>query len=464
MRPSVAAGVAVTGTVVALATVWVVGVRSASVAAWSPPVALVSGAQYTFGPQLAVSETGEAIVGWYGGPPPKVFMGSTLASNGKAPNWTGSKVMVDVGTVAGGFRSPLLLSRHGTDGGGQLQVAVSGSGIAYAAWAELPGYRWMIAAISRGHPPVTRTLLPSGAQLLAFTAAPGGPVVVVWDATSHGHMAMQYGLLGANGRLGRVETVTPVQSNDTYADVAVNDHGQLAAVWVQGDQGPGGTPQVMVVVCRSVGSCDQPKALALGHSHPEWESVAVAISNGGTVAVVAAGHSFTTTGSEVPLGLWGAVGGLGGEFGSSSLVASTGDLPVVTADGPAGAFTVFNVGSPPVRTLAWSMIAGGGSSFTHSTLIPDPNTLYPAVLAANLRGQVVVAWTDSNNASQLSVRAVIGSRSRIGRPHLVVPVQDQVEAQSFAVGIAGNGDALLVWNENRGPDRHGLFVSTYQAR
>lgn len=84
-------------------------------AAWSTPRALVPSSQYAFSPALAVGEDGEAIAGWFGGTPPQVVIGTARAGAVRAAKWTGSTVVVDRGTVVGGFKLPVVLSRHGTD-------------------------------------------------------------------------------------------------------------------------------------------------------------------------------------------------------------------------------------------------------------------------------------------------------------------------------------------------------------
>jgi hypothetical protein len=461
-----AISVVATCTVLALATStgWFAAAHAAEPPSWTPPTSLVSPGHKTFSPELAVSGDGEAIAGWYAAPFPKESLSRNETGDSPSSHETGAKVVVDLGTVAGGFGPPLVVSHRGTAVEGQLQVAVSGAHVAYAAWMELPNYRWVDATVSHSRVSASRPLIPGGAQLIALTDAQQGPVAVVWDAKSGDHLTLKYGLLNASGRLGRSATITPVRSDDTYAQVSVNDHGQLAAAWVRGDQDAGGKPKVMVAVCRSVKSCSPPQTLALGQTQPEYVNLATTISTNGTVRVLAAGHDLSSGGNDVQMGLWGAVGSSDGEFGGMELISATGDFPVAVADGPAGALAVFNVGPEAGIGLAWSLSAGPNTPFSQPTSVSAPNTLYPAALAANLGGQFVVAWahSDIDNPSLQSIRAATGTASHLGQPEVVLPAPDQVDGPLFTVGIDRNGDAILLWNEFRRHGAYGMFTSVHR--
>jgi hypothetical protein len=424
---------------------------------------LVSLGHKTFSPELAVSGDGEAIAGWYAAPFPKVSLSRNATSDSPSSHETGAKVVVDLGTVAGGFGSPLVVSHRGTAAEGQLQVAVSGDHVAYVAWIGLPNYRWVDATVGYGRASAARPLLPRGAQLIALTAAQQGPVAVVWDAKRGDHLTLKYGLLDASGRLGRSVTITPVHSDDTYAQVSVNDRGQLAAAWVRGDQDAGGKPKVMVAVCQSVNSCSPPQTLALGQTQPEYVNLATTISTDGTVRVLAAGHDISSGGNDVQMGLWGAIGSSDGGFGGMELISATGDFPVAVADGQAGTLAMFNVGPEAGIGLAWSLSAGPTTPFSQPTSVSAPNSSYPA-LAANLGGQFVVAWaqSDIDNPSLQSIRATTGTASRLDQPEVVLPAPDQVDGPLFAIGIDRKGDAIFLWNEFRGDGAYGMFTSVHR--
>jgi hypothetical protein len=130
----------------------------------------------TFSPELAVNHAGLAVAAWYGGPPPLVtgFGPGPVRTGHK---WTGSQVVVALGSVAHGLARPIVVAHNGTDVRDQIKVAMSGSGVAYVAWLRSDGAGAMIVTRDAGRPSSPRCLkLPLGAQLDRLASGLDGPV------------------------------------------------------------------------------------------------------------------------------------------------------------------------------------------------------------------------------------------------------------------------------------------------
>jgi hypothetical protein len=428
-------------------------------AAWSTPRALVPSSQYAFSPALAVGEDGEAIAGWFGGTPPQVVMGAARAVAVRAAKWTGSTVVVDRGTVVGGFKLPVVLSRHGTDQPNGLHVALSGPGVAYAAWSEFPG-AWMVAtAPPNGEFSAPRPLLPAGGQLIALASGTAGPVLAVWaefpPLRLHQHGSLDYARLGPGGQLGRTVMLSSLQGDDSaQTAVAVNDRGALVAAWVRGVGSPASV--VRAVLCTATGRCAVTPSVESFRTAPF--NVAVALAGDGTASVV----------SDVGIngGVLAEASRDGGPFSLAQRLASTGSAPVATADGLDGALAVFTgqIGGF-ARGLVWSLLPATGTRFAKARAVGDPNAIYSPVLAANLAGQFVIAWNDqagtNANAAYSSVAAATGSGQRLSRPAVIAP--SDVAAQTIKTGIDGAGNAIVIWNKWVGHEPRGVFAAVHHS-
>jgi hypothetical protein len=175
------------------------GSRAAS---WGSLQVLAPASQYAFDPQLAVADDGQTLAAWFGGPRRPLPCAGMVCPR-LAP-WSGSEVLLDQGTIDGGFGAPVVVSAHGSDSPEGLQVAISGSGVAYAAWEEESG-TWMISSASSGELFVgPRKLLPGREQLSSLVRSPAGPVAAVWFGPSS---LLRYALLRPDGTLGPAITV-----------------------------------------------------------------------------------------------------------------------------------------------------------------------------------------------------------------------------------------------------------------
>lgn len=140
------------GLAVASARPHVRGRLEAAAGAWSSPQVLEPASQYTFNPQLAVSEDGDTLAAWNGGPrslPARAGNAGGLSPSVHQPAWSGSSVVVDTGTVLGGFGPPVTLAEHASDVDNGLYVAISGTGVRDVAWEAHAG-GWMIASAAPG--------------------------------------------------------------------------------------------------------------------------------------------------------------------------------------------------------------------------------------------------------------------------------------------------------------------------
>lgn len=424
-------------------------------AAWSTPRALVASSQYAFSPELAVSEDGEAVAGWFGGTPPRIFAGTGRVGAVAAAKWTGATVVVDRGTVAGRFELPVVLSRHGSDQPDGLHVALSGSGVAYAVWSEFPGGAWMVAAAPRdGVFSTPRRLLPDGGQLVALAAGRAGPVLAVWGEFPplrlHEQASLDYARLGSDGRLGRTVVLSNLQGDDSaQIAVAANDDGALVAAWVRGVGSPDSV--VRAVRCTATGRCTVTPSVESFHSAPF--NVAVTLADDGTASVV----SDVGTNS----GVLAAVSRNGGPFSLARRLASAGDTPVATADGTHGALTAFN--GDTAYDPEWSLLPASGTRFTKARAVGDANAIYPPVLSANLAGQFVIAWNDQGgttaNPAYSSVAAATGTGQRLSRPAVIAA--NDVAAQTIKTGIDGAGNAIVIWNKWVDNEPRGVFAAVH---
>lgn len=393
--------------------------------------------------ELAVSESGDAVVGWLQGPPPQVCEGYGGPCPG-AMHWHGQKVMVTQGTVAAGFGEPAELTAYGAGG---VYVAQSSSGVAYVAWDQLPDShpRWRIAAVSNGH--VSRpVLLPRGVYLRGLVSGRAREVAAVWDTYDTTH----YAFLGASGRLRRQGSVPVVSDPDVPPELRVNDHGELAAVGTHGrDQ------TSLLVMCGSRGRCSAPLRLP---RRPAG-TTALSLTDSGTATVLGGGHHGS---------LWGLVAHVNHASRRESKISAVGEFPVATATGK-GAVAIVQ---PTGDTLAWTFLKTGSEAFTKPRPIPDPkvDTAPVPVLAANLKGEFVAAWGhflhyhSYGNQPNDQLRASLGSGTTPGRLVMIAPASDHPSWASLQTGIDGRGNALITWSRFASQGDQGLYEAIHTYR
>jgi hypothetical protein len=174
-------------------------------------------AEQTFSPVLAVNRSGAAVAAWFSGTGPIVTAGLRGESAGEAPptspNWNGNGIVVDLGSVSGGFQEPVTIAHDGNDVQGYVKVALSSSRVAFVAWATAGHSGWMIATARNGRFGRPRRLgIPHNAQLARLASGLDGPVDAFWYRNRADSTGAAYGWscsrLNADGSLGNT---TPVK-------------------------------------------------------------------------------------------------------------------------------------------------------------------------------------------------------------------------------------------------------------
>jgi hypothetical protein len=441
---------------------------------WSTPQILASSSQYAFDPQLAVAEDGRTLAAWFGGPPPPPTdkrAGPPVGPPG--PAWPGAAVVVDTGTVDGGFSPPVVLSTHGSDGPEGLQVARSGAGVSYVAWEQHNG-PWMISSATDGGAfGAPHTLLPRSSQMLALVRSRAGPVAAVWlaySSSSSTHGVLRYALLRADGSLERVVTVGRWSGSTEGTPFALNDHGEFAAVDIVGQEGEGTVPPRPVVHVCSAGRCSRPYQLRFGHIQAgAVENNAIALSDDGTVTVLAGfSKAPKNPGPNKPLGLWDAVRRPDGGWSSPQRLSAAGEWPLAAAVGLHSALTVFqHFWEPDLRFLGnrleTSMLPPTGVRFTRPAVLRGVEAPDPATLAANLTGDRLLAWMHSKGSEgyESSIFVITSRAGHPGPTQLVV--SGEIGGQSPPAGIDRAGDAVVLWNGQNQSGSHGIFASVHRG-
>ena len=430
---------------------------------------LESATENAYYPQLAVTANGEAIAGWFSGEPPGLVGGGTAqADRARTAASIGGPVVVDRGSVTGGFEAPVVLSSHGS---ADVRVAVSGSGVAYAVWSEVPGEAVMVATASPGQPfSAPHPLLPPNTKLLGLVQSTDGPVAAAWVTSNPSSLTsrvLHYALLDANGDLGRTVTVGPMRLVGPGVSVALNDHGTFAAVGVT--QFPVAVPlagaqpsRPVVAVCDAAGQCSQ-QVLMLGRV-PVTDDMqdAVALSDDGTVAVLAAyGGALVKPGQSRSLGLWAEVRRPNGHWLRAqevSRTAATNPL-LATADGRHEDLTVFTNEANGMETgLEWSRLPTSETRFAKAHVVGGPRASTEPTVAADGAGNFVIAWRSDTTIPQVAVAT--GEGDRVAGVRLIAP--DSQIPFEVDTGIDGGGDALVIWSGWRENRPQGVFAAFYR--
>jgi hypothetical protein len=435
---------------------------------WGTLQVLAPSSQYAFDPQLAVAGDGQTLAGWFGGPPPPAATSSgALVSPGAAP-WTGSDVVLDPGTVDGGFGAQVVLSTRGSDGPAGLQVAISGTGVAYAAWEQKSG-PWMISSASSGRSFIDpHALLPRRDQLWRLVRSPAGPVAAVWFGPSS---LMRYALLRPDGTLERAITVGRWNGPVEGTPFALNDHGEFAAVDMVGQEEEGTVPPAPLVhVCNAAGRCSRPHELRFGHIPAKAdENNAIALSDDGTVTVLASFSKLPKhPAPNTPLGLWAAVRRPDKRWSAPQELSRAGEEPLAVADGEGSATALFDhFWEPDLRFLGnrleTSTLPARGVRLTRPALVRGLEAPEPSTLAASPSGDYLIVGThrESESTDKASILAVTGSPAGLGSAQLVF--SGEVTGQTPPAGIDRDGDAVVLWDEDSESGSHGVFTATHHA-
>jgi hypothetical protein len=399
---------------------------------------IVSRNTFTADPQLAVSDSGDAVLGWVQGRAPVVCSEGPCRQPGGP--WRGFKVMVAQGTAAGGLGRPIELSAHGY---GHVFVAQLSSGVSYLAWDPFKGRGWRLVAVDRGR--VSRpTVLPVNAQLQGLFTGRKREAAAVWATPGNPAWEIHYAFLGTRGRLGRQGNLAQITGHDfTYPSVAINDRGELAAVWTTAPQFGN---RVFLATCDVRARCSEPRPLALPAAKPYAN---VALTDSGTVAVTVGARS----------GLWAAIGQVDRAGVQRMRVASTGTEPFAAPDGVAGVAATF---TPASDSIAWTFLNPSTGRFSRPMIRSATAGASPPEVAASLSRRFVFDWPASNG-----LRASTGVGTRAGRPKVIPGSRDaaqpnfnpyDIPSDSY-IGIDGRGDAIVTWQSGS----HGLVEAVRLA-
>jgi hypothetical protein len=446
------------------------GSSGARAAPWGSLQVLAPASQYASDPQLAVAENGQTLAGWFGGPRPPLPCAGMVCPPPAAP-WSGSEVVLDQGTVDGGFGAPVVLSTHGSDGPEGLQIAVSGTGVAYATWEQKSG-PWMISsAASGGSFTAPRTLLPGRGQLYSLVRSPAGPVAAVWFAWIGKTPILRHALLRPDGTLGRTITVGRWNGSGEGTPFALNDRGEFAALDLVGRVEEGVVPPALLVhICSAAGRCSRPHELRFGHIPAKVdENNAIALSDDGTVTVLASFSKLPKhPAANTPLGLWAAVRRPDTRWSTPPKLSRAGDEPLAVADGEGSAMVLFDhFWTPHLRFLGnrleTSMLPSTGTHLMRPTVVRGLEAPEPSTLVANTSGAYLIVGIprESESADKASIVAVGGSAGGLGSAHLVV--SGKVSGHPPPAGIDRNGDAVVLWDEYGSSSTHGVFASIHHT-
>jgi hypothetical protein len=127
--------------------------------------------------------------------------------------------------------------------------------------------------------------------------------------------------------------------------------------------------------------------------------------------------------------------------------------------------------SPAHKRLARTFFDPATGRFTKPVRVRDSRANAPAQLAANLGGQFVSAWFHARRGS-FELRASTGRGTR-STPHSlreVAPARQhpaQVastwtgELNIGAIGLSGQGNAVVIWERTTSTGPHGLYVGLH---
>jgi hypothetical protein len=354
------------------------------------------------------------------------------------------------GTAAGGFGHPRQLSSKGRGG---VYAAQLSSGVSYVAWNQVGSPSWRIAAIDHGH--VSKpTVLPANAVLQGLFTGHSRQAVAVWITPGNHLSAVHYAFLGPRANLRRQGDIARVASrNFTYPQIAVNDSGDLAAVWTEGPK----LTAAELAWCDARGHCVSPKYLNIQSATPY---LSIALTDQGTVAALV---------NARPSSIWTAVAHVGRSSVRVSRLAA-GGAPMAVSEGQAGVAAMF---SPSYRRLARTFLNPATGRFTTPERVRDSRANAPPQIAANLSGQFVASWFHAHggsyelrastgngiNATPHSLREVAPAREHPGQPQS----SWTGELNTGVIGISGRGYAVVIWERLMSSGPHGLYVGLHHV-
>jgi hypothetical protein len=360
--------------------------------------------------------------------------------------------------VSAGLDRPLELAAGPSGTFAELQVTLSAPHVGYVAWEQSPGTRLRLTVVCNGEIAVSDRLLLRDAVPLALFPLASGRAALVFDQYGHGTPFLEYGLLSATGRIGRIARIAHPGTRDTEAtELSVNARGELIASWVHDDGAsrPGSSPtspgfvaaKLVVAVCEPALRCGAPQTLPLGAIHkPACINPTVAISPNGTTTVIAAADDWAT-GCDDPLGIRGSVTpGGSARLEPMRLIQTSGDYPVAEPIANAGTQMVFNPGLAASDSFASSFLPAGSVAGARAVLLDHGgwwNTGQQTLAPAN-DGWYLITWTHANrrNNPQLSIRAALGHIDQV-EPYRVA-VSSRRHTAAYVGATDGHGDAIIL--------------------
>jgi hypothetical protein len=356
------------------------------------------------------------------------------------------------GTAGGGLGRRRELSAHGLGG---VYAAQTSSGVSYVAWNEV-GRGWRIAAMAHGH--TSRpTVLPARAKLQGLFNGHSRQVAAVWITPGHPRASVHYAFLDRHARLARQGNIARIAARSfTYPQIALNDQGDLAAVWTQGlgFRGAGGRTAELAW-CDARGRCVRPRQLAVPGATPY---LSVAVTDRGAVVALVGAHPH----------LWAAVAHIGRPGVRVSRLA-VGAAPMAVSEGSAGVAAMF---SPRKNRLAWTFFDPARGRFTKPRAVPDSDANGPPQMAASLAGNVLASWfhPTHRNGRPPELRVAIGKGTAAGKRRVVAragqgPTQTasiwSAEQNIRTAGLSGKGSAMVIWERGTPQGPHGLYYAIH---
>jgi hypothetical protein len=366
-------------------------------------------------------------------------------------------VSIAEGSVVGGFRRTAVLSVGASGSLSNLYVTLSPD-VGYVVW-EGPSTALRLGVACNGKIVVSNRRLVRDGVPLALIPLSGGRAAVVFDKYGHGTPFLEYGLLSAMGRMGKIARIAHPGPRDTAAtDLSVNPRGDLIASWVHNDLAsrPGTSPtspgfvpaQLVVALCRPALHCASPETIPLGTTNPACINPAVAISPDGTATVIAAADDWGS-GCDDPLGVRASVTPAGStNLQPMQAIQTEGDWPIAEPVGWAGTVWVFNSGLASSDSFSSSFLPETGIAHARTSLLDNGgfwNTGQQLLAPAN-NGWYVITWSHANRKANpnVSLKAVVGHDGQLQRSSVAVGATHHISGYLGAAD--GRGDAMILFS------------------
>lgn len=433
---------------------------------WDAPVTVVPAGTATESLGLAATPAGSALAGWVQGSPPKVFVGGPVGPGARAAGVLGAQaqaapgqeVRIAEGSVVGGLRRTSVLSTGPSGSFSNLYVTLSSPDVGYVVW-EGRYTALRLGVVRNGRTVVANRRLVRDAVPLALFALSRGRAAVVFDKYGHGTPWLEYGLLSATGRIGKITRIAHPGSHDSEAtELSVNPRGELIASWVHNDGAsrPGTSPtsrgfvaaRLVVTLCRPALHCAAPETVPLGTTKPACINPAVAISPADTATVIAAADDWGV-GCDAPLGVRVSVTqATSTKVRPMRLIQAEGDWPIAEPVGQAGTVWVLNSGLASADAFSSSFLPAAGSVHPRTSLL-DGGVFWNTgaqLLAPASNGWYVITWSHANRRDNpdVSLDAAVGHDGQLQRTSVVLGATHHV--WSYLGATDGRGDAMILFS------------------